>query len=175
MWKSSESKKILFSWYNLSNYVTSVEHFFGENSYQICLKCIFSNACSSNAAKMHKIGYMRLPKGSRDACRTAQDGFCLRLGCQLRAKLEPCWPLFPPKTLLWCLLMLLRTARRTSQEPLPPGPMGYPCFGRQEPMGYPCFLVDFLAYFWLIFDLSNAQQNAHQICFKCIFGRYGGF
>ena len=100
MWKSSESKKILFSYYNLSNYVTSVEHFFGENSYKICLTCIFSNACSSNASKMHKICYMRPPRGSQDGSRTAQDGFCLRLGRQLRAKLEPCWPLFPPKTLL---------------------------------------------------------------------------
>ena len=99
MWKSLESKKILFSLYNLSNYVTSVEHFFDKNSYKICLKCIFSKACSSNASKMHKIGYMRPPRGSQDASRTAQDGFCLRLGCQLEAKLEPCWPLFPPKTL----------------------------------------------------------------------------
>ena len=94
---------------------------------------------------MHKIGYMTPPRGSQDASRTDQDGFCLRFGRQLGAKLEPCWPLFPPKTFLWRLQVLLKTPLRTSQEPLPPGPMGYPCFGRQEPMGYPCF--------WLIFSL----------------------
>ena len=62
-----------------------MNHFFGENSYKICLKCIFSKACSSNASKMHKIGYMRPPRGSPDASRTAQDGFCLRFGRQLGA------------------------------------------------------------------------------------------
>ena len=75
-----------------------MEHFFDKNSYKICLRRIFSKACSSNASKMHKIGYMRPPRGSPDASRTAQDGFCLRFGCQLEAKLAPCWPLFPLKT-----------------------------------------------------------------------------
>ena len=98
MWKSRERKKIRFSYYNLSNFVTSVEHFFDKNSYKIYLRCIFSKACSSNASKMHKIGYMTPPRGSPDASRTAQDGFCLRFGCQLEAKLAPCWPLFPLKT-----------------------------------------------------------------------------
>ena len=60
---------------------------------------MFSKACSSNASKMHKIGYMRFTRGSQDASRTALDGFCLRFGRQLEAKLAPCWPLFPPKTL----------------------------------------------------------------------------
>ena len=99
MFKQAESKKILFSYYNLTNFVSSVEHFFGQNSYKICFKCIFLKACSKNASKMHKICYMRLPRGSQDASRTAQDGFCFRFGRQLGAKLEPCWPLFPPKTL----------------------------------------------------------------------------
>ena len=41
---------------------------------------------------------MTPPRGSQDASRTAQDGFYLHFGRQLGAKLEPCWPLFPPKT-----------------------------------------------------------------------------
>ena len=34
---------------------------------------------------MHKIGYMTPPRGSQDASRTPQDGFCLRSGRQLGA------------------------------------------------------------------------------------------
>ena len=69
----------------MSNFLISVEHFFDKNLYKICLRRIFSKACSSNASKMHKIGYMRPPRGSPDASRTAQDGFCLRFWSQLGA------------------------------------------------------------------------------------------
>ena len=34
---------------------------------------------------MHKIGYMTPPRGSQDASRTPQDGFCFRFGRQLGA------------------------------------------------------------------------------------------
>ena len=79
---------------------------------------------------MHKIGYMTPPRGSPDDSRTAQDGFCLRFGRQLGAKLEPCWPLFPPKTRPRRSKMALNTPLRASQDPVPQGPMGYPSFGR---------------------------------------------
>ena len=64
-------------------FVISVEHFFNQNSLKISLKCIFLKACIKNALKMHYIGYMRPPRGSQDASRTAQDGFGLRSGRQL--------------------------------------------------------------------------------------------
>ena len=66
-------------------FVSSVEHFFRQNSLKNSLKCIFLKACSKNASKMHKICYMTPPRGSQDASRTAQDGFCLRFGGHLGA------------------------------------------------------------------------------------------
>ena len=127
-----------------------MEHFFDKNSYKICLRSIFSKACSANASKMHKIGYMSPPRGSPDASRTAQDGFCLRFGCQLEAKLAPCWPLFPLKTVPWRLqddpgcspesFWSPKMAREASKSaPEPSKPRFWTIFHR------------FLVHFWLIF------------------------
>ena len=64
-------------------------------------KCIFLEACIKNASKMHKIGYMTPPRGSQDASRTPQDGFCFRFGRQLGAILgtffRPRRPRRPPR------------------------------------------------------------------------------
>ena len=38
---------------------------------------------------------------------------------------------------------------------------GVPLLWSPRADGVPLFLVDFLAYFWLIFDLFNAQQNSY--------------
>ena len=50
---------------------------------------------------MNKIGYMTPPRGSQDASRTPQDGFCLRFGRQLGAILgtffRPRRPRRPPR------------------------------------------------------------------------------
>ena len=136
-----------------------MEHFFGENSHKICLKCIFSKACSSNASKMHKIGYMRSPRGSQDASRTAQDGFCLRLGHQLRAKLEPCWPLFPPKTVPWRLLDDPKSAPRSNttwardqNRGTPSAQVGYPIGPGGILVDFWSILVDFWSMFGWFFD-----------------------
>ena len=147
-----------------------MEHFFDKNSYKICLRCIFSKACNSNASKMHKIGYMRPPRGSQDASRTARDGFCLRFGRQLGAKLEPCWPLFPPKTLPWRLQDEPRCHQESSGSPKTAGSMGYPSFGRHGPMGYSifwwiCWAIFgwFLVHFSSIFhSISRFKKQASQ-------------
>ena len=130
-----------------------MEHFFDKKSYKFCLRCIFSKACSSNASKMHKIGYMRSTRGSQDASRTAQDGFCLRFGRQLEAKLAPCWPLFPLKRVPRRSQDASKTIPRAPQDPIQPGLMGYPCFGRDQNRGTPSALVVFWSIFgrcWLI-------------------------
>ena len=135
----------------MSDFASSVKHIFGQNSYKICLKCIFLKACSKNASKMHKIGYMKPPRGSQDASRTAQDGFCLRFGRQLGAKLEPCWPLFPPKTLPWRLQDDPRCPQKSFGSPKTAQEASKPALEPSRPQFWPIF-GPFLIHFWLIFD-----------------------
>ena len=99
---------------------------------------------------MHKIGYMRPPRASQDASSTAQDGFCLRFGRQLEAKLEPCWPLFPPKTVPWRLLDDPRCPQESFGSPKMAHEASKPA---PEPSRLRFWTIfhRFLVHFWLIF------------------------
>ena len=149
-----------------------MEHFFRQNSLKNSLKCIFLRACSKNASKMHKICYMRPPRGSQEASRTVQDGFWLRFGRQLGAKLEPCWSLFPSKTLPWRLQDDPRCAQeffgspKTAQEASKPVP---------EP-SRPRFwtIVDwFLVHCWSIFGRFLVYFGRHGSMRYVSFGCHG--
>ena len=99
---------------------------------------------------MHKIGYMTPPRGSQDASRTAQDGFCLRFGRQLGAKLEPCWPLFPPKTLPRRLQDDPRCPQKSFGSPKTAQEASKPVLEPSRPRLWAIFDW-FLIHFWLIF------------------------
>ena len=141
-----------------------MEHFFSQNSLNNSLECIFFRACSKNASKIHKICYMTPPRSSQDASRTAQDGFCIRFGRQLGAKLEPCWPLFPPKTLPWRLQDDPRCPQKSFGSPKTAQEASKPALEPSRPQFWPIFgpfLVHIWLIFWLIFDTFFIDFSFH--------------
>ena len=124
-----------------------MHHFFIQKSSKIYFKSIFLKACSKKASKMHQIGHMIPPRGSQDASRTAQDGFCFHFGAPTWGQVGAMLATVPAQD------ASMTPPRRSQERPK----IQYNLGSRPKP-GYPISPGDlgsifdrFLVHFWTIF------------------------